>query len=560
MFPGSPPAPGNGPCITEPEDGTLFPNNWAPPRVAFSGAGGKVVQIRMTADNQANALVAYTMSDRWVLPASIWTTLRGHQTSDAVTVTVWVAGGGASAVRFSTAPVGAQGTVTFESVNPAAGPIQPVNCYSNLALCAATVELRGFTIGDASTVRALGVDQVVQKSRDGGGNNPEPVTCIGCHAVTPDPNYVSIIDHYAWRAAVASVTPGFVGDAFGTLTPGGMATLLQPGWGPFTYIAGGGGWSAGRRIGIASLGFADPTVPDHSNGPDQNDSPHLAWINLEAPNAHVPQATDQLNWAYPSFALGAGVDSGNSLGIIARTGDPYGAATPSWSHDGTTIAYASTNASISGRLNIEATSPMESVDPRFNATTQNPNPSRQPGLTNLYQVPWNGGMGGAATPIAGAATAEFEEYYPAHSPDDRLIAFTRVPAGETMYVNPDAEIAVIAAGGAATATRLAANDPPACTGKTSPGVNNHWPRWAPDATSVGGRTYYWLVFSSNRAGIPPVQSQAGQSVALSQIYVAPVVVSGDTVQVYPAIYLWNQPADRLNTTPAWGVLDLPPAP
>jgi hypothetical protein len=33
--------------------------------------------------------------------------------------------------------------------------------------------------------------------------------------------------------------------------------------------------------------------------------------------------------------------------------------------------------------------------------------------------------------------------------------------------------------------------------------------------------------------------------------VAPVVVSSGTITSYPALYLWNQPVDEANHTPAW---------
>jgi hypothetical protein len=351
------------------------------------------------------------------------------------------------------------------------------------------------------------------------------------------------------------------GAQYAQLTAGGIAALQQPGWGPFTYTQSGGAmsyWQPGFRIGVASLGTKDPTTADFSNAPDQNDSPNLAWVNLEAPNAHVAQPFDIPSWAYPSYAPGMGTSSGNSLGIISRTGDPYGAATPSWSHDGATIAYASTNASISGRLNIETATPGLGADLMHSGTTQLSNAARTPGLTNLYTVAFNGGLGGQATPIPGASTPDFEEYVPSYSPDDKLIAFARVPAGEVMYANPDSEIAIIPATGG-TAVRINANDPPACAGK-SPGVNNHWPRWSPVAATTSEGTYYWLVFSSNRAGLPPQTANDGRTVQLSQIYIAPVVVTAAGVTSYPAIYLWNQPTDHVNTTPGWEALDIPRPP
>ena len=113
--------------------------------------------------------------------------------------------------------------------------------------------------------------------------------------------------------------------------------------------------------------------------------------------------------------------------------------------------------------------------------------------------------------------------------------------------------------GAAKPTRLAANDPPACSGFASPGVNNHWAKWSPampGVSSSDGKTYYWLIFSSNRYGTPPVGN-----VQVSQLYATAIVVSEDAPleapQTYPAIYLWNQKSDTLNTTPAWDPFKIP---
>jgi hypothetical protein len=562
MFSGSPPG-GSGPCIMEPEDGTLFPNNWLRPRVHFSGANGKVVQITMSAANQANTLTAYTMSDTWILPKDIWNDLSGHQIDNAVTVTVWVQGGGSSSVKFTTAPVGASGNLVFWAADPMMVGAQPPDCYKTPSLCSNASELRGFSIGDESTVSVLAINQVMQMSRAQDSGNLAPVICIGCHTGTADDSYVSLIDHYSWRAAIASVSntaPAVTGGGWPALTGAGLDALQQPGWGPFTWTKVDAYWSAGMRIGVASLGEVDPTKPDWGNSADQNDSPHLAWINIEAPMRHVKQNSDPANWAFASYAPNTGISSGNGIGFLAHTGDAGGAATPSWSHDGMTIAYASTNASISGRLNIEAANVSDmDTNPLIRGTKQNPNPARKPGLTDIYTVPFAGGLGGAAKPVSGAATPDFEEYYPAYSPDDAFIAYTRVPAGQVMYANPNAEIAVVpAAGGAAMS--LVANKPPACTGATSPGVNNHWPKWSPDFESTSQGTFYWLIFSSNRAGLPPVMGVDKVLHQISQLYMAPLVRTETGFTSYPAIYLWNQPTTKVNTTPAWSTFVIPPVP
>ena len=73
-----------------------------------------------------------------------------------------------------------------------------------------------------------------------------------------------------------------------------------------------------------------------------------------------------------------------------------------------------------------------------------------------------------------------------------------------------------------TATRLRANDPPACTGLTSPGLTNSWARWAPTAEASGDLRYYWLVFSSKRR---PADSVGSGGPLIPQLYIAAVVTS-----------------------------------
>jgi hypothetical protein len=139
------------------------------------------------------------------------------------------------------------------------------------------------------------------------------------------------------------------------------------------------------------------------------------------------------------------------------------------------------------------------------------------------------------------------------SPEDTLLAFNRsapVAAGDS-YDEPSAEVYIVPASGG-TPVRLEGNDPPACTGKTSPGLTNAWPRWAPSVEVAGGKRYYWVVFSSKRRdpGHP-------------QLYVSGVVTTAnggvETIErAYPALYVTSQIADEANHTPAWDVFKVKP--
>jgi hypothetical protein len=226
--------------------------------------------------------------------------------------------------------------------------------------------------------------------------------------------------------------------------------------------------------------------------------------------------TGTLNWVQ--------VD-GTAKGTIARTGDANKATEPAWTHDGNQIVYVSATKITDGRL--------------------------ADGPADLYTVPYANRAGGNATPLPGASDPAASEFYPAFSPDDTLVAFTRLAGTASSYSNPASEVYVVpfAGGTGGTAVRLAANDAAACqTTLASPGLTNDWPKWSPHATTANGKTYYWLTFSSKRMGT-----------ANAQLYVTALVADGaGKLTSYPALYLWNQPAADGNHTPSWDDFSIPP--
>jgi hypothetical protein len=219
----------------------------------------------------------------------------------------------------------------------------------------------------------------------------------------------------------------------------------------------------------------------------------IMWTDLEA----------------TSTAQGAG------WGFLTRSGDSANAAYASFAHTTDTVLYVSTPDSVS--LGVTVTS------------------------GDIKTVPFNNRAGGAPTTVVGTTD---NEYYPSFSPDDKYIAYNRVPAGQSSYNNAQAEVYVIPSVGGVP-VRIVANDPPACTGATSPGVTNSWPRWSPDAQDNGGRRFYWMTFSSTRSGFT------------RQVYVAPIVDNGTTLTTYPALYPWNQAASDDDHTPAWDDFSIP---
>jgi hypothetical protein len=247
-------------------------------------------------------------------------------------------------------------------------------------------------------------------------------------------------------------------------------------------------------------------------------------------------------------------------GHITRTGDTKAAATPSWSNDGNTIAYTSAQRVAGSHVGgiIGSTVAKQPDTIRTDATE-----------ADIYTVPFANKAGGTATAVAGASQAGVAEYYPDFSADDKWLAFNR--AGSTtgyIYYRPDAEINVIPVAGG-TPTRLKANDPPACSGETSPGVINSWAKWSPSAApGPDGKTYYWLIFSSARKypeqfQVPPdYYTPTTLDKRSSQLYLAAIVAdaNGNIVDTYPAVYIWNQTKDTSNLTPAWKGFKIPDVP
>jgi len=94
------------------------------------------------------------------------------------------------------------------------------------------------------------------------------------------------------------------------------------------------------------------------------------------------------------------------------------------------------------------------------------------------------------------------------------------------------------------------------------------------APNCGGKTYYWLIFSSTRAGLPfnSANFKAGllyPSEPTSQLYLTAVVDDGTGhLTTYPGVYVWNQPtasaispgSNQSNHTPLWDVVSIPAPP
>jgi hypothetical protein len=627
-------------CVVEPQlsrdgqPGALFPRNWLRPRFRWTSTGGETLwEIRMHSESQPDDLRAYTRSipgkpdNQWLVPKDIWKKMR--DITKPVTVTIRGLGpGGAitgSSGDFEIAPVDASGSLVFWATTSS------VVDYTQ-----ASSRLEGFSLADAAkntetdeavaeTLAAADVQTGNIPGEDGaqprgaydlyacGGATPRPtcataptnpnccnptgfkfgdVVCIGCHVSTPDGKGVLFTDNWPWDKVAASIEVGTRGQLPATVTPYASELLKQPWLGMQALSP--AFFNDTQRILVTSYGQrANPgTTPYDAVPPRRHE---IAWFDLAAndaanpipdaipPDPQLPGQTENIYQARDARNAAVGRARNVSWGLITTIGETRSAVTPAWSNDGTTIAYVSTDIS--------------STDGHPDWTANE---------ADIHTVLYNGHAGGSIQPLTGASDPTVLEYYPDFSADDAFIAFVRAPKptqgsrcvpsqdanGTVMacptvdlganpdgpYYNRNGEIYIVPSQGAPQPIRLNANDPVSCTGETVRGSINSWPKWSPRVVSEGGKTYYFLMFSSARSypesfRLPPARLTPAISNKSAQLYMAAIVVDDATHEVttYPAVYLWNQNiavdaqgnakvVPTSNLTPAWDDFSIPPVP
>jgi hypothetical protein len=407
------------------------------------------------------------------LPADAWKGVAAHSATLTVTVRGMPAAGGSmskASTVLNIAPVDAGGAMIYWGTT------------SNEETTT-TSKLVGLQVGQEGTVDALHVDDITEGDLfdEVGGTKASPpvtsagavaaapghVSCVGCHTSTPDGKAVAFKDGWPWAGILASIEKGTVGQRPSYVTDVGAREIQMPFIGTFTFSS--AFWSDTSHLAVSI--YSQPSLGIGWAG-ERNiaTSSELSWFELSAPGT-MPSGGQQVSAAVVA-------DKGSTWGFIPRTGDSRAAVMPDWSHDGTKIAYTSAAQIAGGHVG--------------GLSADGVTPLTTPTESDIYTVPFNNKLGGAATPVAGASSQGVAEYYPDFSADDQFIAFNRVGnINGYFYYRADGEIAIVPAAGGSP-VRLQANTPPACTGETSPGLLNSWPKWSPNVeTDAAISTISW---------------------------------------------------------------------
>ncbi len=159
---------------------------------------------------------------------------------------------------------------------------------------------------------------------------------------------------------------------------------------------------------------------------------------------------------------------------LAGADDPaFVQSNPTWTPDGSALLFARARAYHSPKVDgAESVILPPSAASEFLS-------GEQGFQFDIYRVPFDGGKGGTARPLAGASSNGMSNYFPRESPDGKWIVFTQ--SKNFMLLQPDSQLFIVPASGGAPRRMRCNTD-----------RMNSWHSWSPD-----GR---WLVFSSKARG------------------------------------------------------------
>ena len=365
----------------------------------------------------------------WQPDADTWTAIKRHSFEHPATVTISGFADGTAGGPVS------RGRVTIRtSKDPVGAPI----FYRDVPLMPSELKK-----GVIKPLSPAAIPLVAWRLRDVGESSSRLVmgglhTCANCHSFSADGKTLGM-------------------DLDGPQNDKGMYTIVPVGEQMTIRNQDVISWPSFRELGESGVrvGFMSQVSPDGR---------YIATMVKGAMYVNNFKDYRFLQVFYPTRGILAWYDRETGrLQALPGADDPrYVHTNAVWSPDGKYLVFA----------RAEAKDP---YPPGWQLAAYAGDPNEMPIRYDLYRIPFNGGRGGRAEPIAGASDNGMSNSFPKVSPDGRWIVFVQCRNGQLM--RPDSRLYIVSAGGG-EARPLRSNT----------ALMNSWHSFSPN-----GR---WLVFSS----------------------------------------------------------------
>jgi Flp pilus assembly protein TadD len=412
--------------IRYPLDGALFPPEIVAPTFVWSEGSADVRSwvVLLRFGDQGEVLRYQTSEPRWRPPEADWTTIKQRSTRDDAEIAV-----------VGLAPDGRAASAARVRIRTSTDPVGDSIFYREVPLPFLDV------VRDPSRIRwRLGTIDSQESPPVVLENLP---VCGNCHSFSRDGSVLGLDVDYGndkGAYAVLPVSKDMVLDDEKIIT-----------WSDYK-----------RNEGDATYGLLSQVSPDGH------------YVISTVKDRAVFVATPDIQFSqlfFPVKGILVVYDrEKRTFSPLPGADDPaYVQSNPTWSPDGKYVVFA----------RAKAYHKASAADPRGVLLNERDVPEfverREPFKFDLYRVPFNGGKGGKAEPIAGASHNGMSNYFAKFSPDGKWIVFCK--AKDFMLLMPDSELFIVPAEGG-EARRLRANTP----------LMNSW-----HSFNSSGR---WLVFSS----------------------------------------------------------------
>lgn len=415
--------------VVYPFDGTLFPPEIAPPTMKWddSAAGAVAWTVAISFQGGAESITADTKTPSWKPERNLWETIKTQSLGSKATVTV---SGYKTVLGFK--KLISRRSFSFSTSNDEVGaPIFFRAVTLPFEYAVNHMETIKWCLGDISS------DSPPQVALQ---NMP---VCGNCHSFSADGSTIGMDVDYANDKGSYIVT-SVKSDM--TLTNNDVIT-----WSDYRKDDGELTFGLLSQISPDSR-YAISTVKDRSVFVPVND---LYYSQLFFPLKGILVSYDREKGAYKALK---GADDKN-----------YVQSNPAWSPDGKTVVFARSKV---GSLDNDTGQVLLTQ-----AQCEKYISRKELFKFDLYSIPFNGGEGGEATPVAGASGNGMSNYFAKYSPDGKWIVFCR--ASSFMLLQPDSKLYIIPSEGGEAREMTCNTD-----------NMNSWHSWSPN-----GR---WLVFTSKK--------------------------------------------------------------